>query len=307
MVGCQARPLNIDLEMLSAYYMHTLFLVFSIISNKVRILNPPLPKSNPVGRLRCLLSGVSGTAAIEYGLLAALVAMTVIVAIKGIGDSLTHTFDNINTAVSLADDTDDDSDGHSGNDTNGGTGDGTDDDADDETFHDTGDDSSGGTGGSDGGGSPGIAGRSNGGGFGGRSGGGSDKGNINTSSTTGGTGESGSEDISTRGDDNSPSTGDDTLKRGSESILIAGRGTDHGGNKGGAQAFGDSVGQGSFDEGAPAGSGSGDKSASRGAAGAGPDRRPSDAGGFSWVILFTLMGVSAVVLLYLFRKRQSQA
>jgi pilus assembly protein Flp/PilA len=41
----------------------------------------------------------SGATAIEYGLIAALIAVAAIAAMQGLGNQLTKTFDNVNTAM----------------------------------------------------------------------------------------------------------------------------------------------------------------------------------------------------------------
>ncbi|PQA87833.1 Flp family type IVb pilin [Hyphococcus luteus] len=44
----------------------------------------------------------SGATAIEYGLIAALIAVAIIAAIRAVGGTLSDTFDNINTELDAA-------------------------------------------------------------------------------------------------------------------------------------------------------------------------------------------------------------
>ena len=50
--------------------------------------------------VRKLLRGQKGATAIEYGLIAALIAVAAIVAMQGLGTSLKTTFNNVSSAMS---------------------------------------------------------------------------------------------------------------------------------------------------------------------------------------------------------------
>ena len=49
--------------------------------------------------IRKLLSGSKGATAIEYGLIAALIAVAAITAMQGLGTSLSTTFNNVSSAM----------------------------------------------------------------------------------------------------------------------------------------------------------------------------------------------------------------
>ncbi len=49
--------------------------------------------------LRKLLNNEKGATAIEYGLIAALIAVAAITAMNGLGDQLSETFNDVNTAM----------------------------------------------------------------------------------------------------------------------------------------------------------------------------------------------------------------
>ena len=51
---------------------------------------------------KTLLNDDQGATAIEYGLIAALIAVVVITAVTAVGTSLSSTFNNVSTAVSAA-------------------------------------------------------------------------------------------------------------------------------------------------------------------------------------------------------------
>lgn len=50
--------------------------------------------------VQSFLKNESGATAIEYGLIAALIAVAAIIAMKAIGSSLTSTFNNVSTTIS---------------------------------------------------------------------------------------------------------------------------------------------------------------------------------------------------------------
>ncbi len=50
--------------------------------------------------IRKIFSDSKGATAIEYGLIAALIAVAAIVAMKGLGNSLKNTFNNVKTNLS---------------------------------------------------------------------------------------------------------------------------------------------------------------------------------------------------------------
>ncbi len=50
----------------------------------------------------CFIDDQSGVTAIEYGLIAALIAVVIITAVAAVGTDLTTTFTNIGTALSAA-------------------------------------------------------------------------------------------------------------------------------------------------------------------------------------------------------------
>lgn len=52
--------------------------------------------------LRRLIRNSKGATAIEYGLIAALVAVAAIAAMKGLGNQLTNTFNNTKTKISAS-------------------------------------------------------------------------------------------------------------------------------------------------------------------------------------------------------------
>jgi pilus assembly protein Flp/PilA len=49
--------------------------------------------------LRNIISNRKGATAIEYGLIAALIAVAAITAMQGVGSSLTSTFNNVSSAM----------------------------------------------------------------------------------------------------------------------------------------------------------------------------------------------------------------
>lgn len=49
--------------------------------------------------LRSIIGNRKGATAIEYGLIAALIAVAAITAMQGVGSSLTSTFNNVSTAM----------------------------------------------------------------------------------------------------------------------------------------------------------------------------------------------------------------
>jgi pilus assembly protein Flp/PilA len=49
--------------------------------------------------LRNLLQDESGVTAIEYGLIAALIAVVIVVILKSVGGSLSNTFSTVNSAL----------------------------------------------------------------------------------------------------------------------------------------------------------------------------------------------------------------
>lgn len=49
--------------------------------------------------LRELIKNIKGATAIEYGLIAALIAVAAITAMQGLGSSLKTTFENVSTAI----------------------------------------------------------------------------------------------------------------------------------------------------------------------------------------------------------------
>ena len=51
-------------------------------------------------KIRAFLKNSKGATAIEYGLIAALIAVAAIAAMQGIGNQLTKTFNNVSTAMS---------------------------------------------------------------------------------------------------------------------------------------------------------------------------------------------------------------
>ena len=54
------------------------------------------------GRARLLLGDEQGATAIEYGLIAALIAVAAITAMNGLGNQLKKTFNNTSSAMSVA-------------------------------------------------------------------------------------------------------------------------------------------------------------------------------------------------------------
>jgi len=54
--------------------------------------------------IRKLFKDKKGATAIEYGLIAALIAVAAITAMQGLGDSLNETFTNVSTAMSGGED-----------------------------------------------------------------------------------------------------------------------------------------------------------------------------------------------------------
>ena len=50
-------------------------------------------------KLASFLKNQCGATAIEYGLIAALISIVAIAAMTSVGDSLTNTFQNVNTAL----------------------------------------------------------------------------------------------------------------------------------------------------------------------------------------------------------------
>ncbi len=53
-------------------------------------------------RFRKLISSTEGATAIEYGLIAALIAVTIIASVDAVGDNLILVFTNISTALTAA-------------------------------------------------------------------------------------------------------------------------------------------------------------------------------------------------------------
>ena len=53
-------------------------------------------------KIRSFLKNSKGATAIEYGLIAALIAVAAIAAMKGLGQQLTNTFNGVSTSVKNA-------------------------------------------------------------------------------------------------------------------------------------------------------------------------------------------------------------
>ena len=67
--------------------------------NREACLHPPASnKENPMSFIR----EESGVTAIEYGLIAALIAIAIIVALTALGDALSSNFDQVSSAVTGA-------------------------------------------------------------------------------------------------------------------------------------------------------------------------------------------------------------
>jgi pilus assembly protein Flp/PilA len=73
--------------------------MFDRINTGVETLNTFLTEANLKRRFLALLSDESGATAIEYGLIAAGIALAIIAAVNGLGTTLNAQFSSINSSL----------------------------------------------------------------------------------------------------------------------------------------------------------------------------------------------------------------